>query len=209
MSDGIARNVSGVTKLEHWGDSYTRINMRGSRAAAFREGMNVTSSWGPLTEDMSYVERVEFIKGPAGFMMSNGEPSGIYNVVTKKPTGQTKGEATFTYGSYDFYRAAIDLDGKLDQTGRLLYRFNAMGQTTNSHRAHEFAKRYSIAPVISYQLDPKTKLTAEYNFQYMQSSNIGSYYAFSPDTATPRSHKITQSWNPDWSQQPSMTIRLY
>jgi iron complex outermembrane receptor protein len=69
----------------------------------------------------------------------------------------------------------------LDQTGRLLYRFNAMGQTTNSHRAHEFAKRYSIAPVISYQLDPKTKLTAEYNFQYMQSSNIGSYYAFSPD----------------------------
>jgi iron complex outermembrane receptor protein len=125
--------------------------------------MNVTSSWGPLTEDMSYVERVEFIKGPAGFMMSNGEPSGIYNVVTKKPTGQTKGEATFTYGSYDFYRAAIDLDGKLDQTGRLLYRFNAMGQTTNSHRAHEFAKRYSIAPVISYQLDPKTKLTAEYN----------------------------------------------
>lgn len=181
MSDGIARNVSGVTKLEHWGDSYTRINMRGSRAAAFREGMNVTSSWGPLTEDMSYVDRVEFIKGPAGFMMSNGEPSGIYNVVTKKPTGQTKGEATFTYGSYDFYRAAIDLDGKLDQTGRLLYRFNAMGQTTNSHRAHEFAKRYSIAPVISYQLDPKTKLTAEYNFQYMQSSNIGSYYAFSPD----------------------------
>ena len=91
MSDGIIRNVSGVSKLEHWGDSYTRVNMRGSRAAAFREGMNVTSSWGPLTEDMSYVDRVEFIKGPAGFMMSNGEPSGIYNVVTKKPTGQTKG----------------------------------------------------------------------------------------------------------------------
>lgn len=179
MSDGIIRNVSGVSKLEHWGDSYTRVNMRGSRAAAFREGMNVTSSWGPLTEDMSYVDRVEFIKGPAGFMMSNGEPSGIYNVVTKKPTGQTKGETTFTYGSYDFYRATIDLDGKLNDSGKLLYRFNAMGQSTNSHRAYEFAKRYSIAPVVSYQLDKDTKLTAEYNFQYMQSSNIGSYYNFS------------------------------
>lgn len=181
MSDGIIRNVSGATKLEHWGDSYTRINMRGARASAFREGMNVTSSWGPLTEDMSFVDRIEFIKGPVGFMMSNGEPNGIYNVVTKKPTGQTKGEASFTFGSYDLYRATIDLDGKLDKTGKLLYRFNAMGQSTNSHRAYEFAKRYSIAPVISYQLDENTKLTAEYDYQYMESSNIGSYYVFSPD----------------------------
>ena len=28
MSDGIIRNVSGATRQEHWGDLYTRINMR-------------------------------------------------------------------------------------------------------------------------------------------------------------------------------------
>ena len=108
MSDGAIRNVSGATRLEHWGDMYTRVNMRGSRAAAFRNGMNVTSNWGPLNEDMSFVDRIEFIKGPAGFMMSNGEPSGIYNVVTKKPTGKDfNGEATVNMGSYDLYRAAL------------------------------------------------------------------------------------------------------
>ncbi len=179
MSDGLVGNVSGVTRLEHWGDSYTRVNMRGSRAAAFREGMNVTSTWGPMTEDMSFVESVEFVKGPAGFMMSNGEPSGIYNVVLKKPTGQTKGQAEFTFGSYDMYRSTLDLDGKLDQDGRLLYRLNLMGQSKNSFRRYEFNKRYSIAPVVSYQLDNDTKLTAMYTFQYMKSSNIGSYYNFS------------------------------
>ena len=100
MSDGIIRNVSGATRQEHWGDLYTRINMRGGRAAAFREGMNLTSTWGPLTEDMSFVESIEFVKGPAGFMMSNGDPSGIYNVVVKKPTGQTKRQASLTLGSY-------------------------------------------------------------------------------------------------------------
>ena len=42
---------------------------------------------GPLTEDMSMVERIEFVKGPAGFMLANGDPSGFYNVVTKKPSG--------------------------------------------------------------------------------------------------------------------------
>lgn len=179
MSDGITGTVSGVTKLEHWGDSYTRINMRGSRAAAFREGMNMTSNWGPLTEDMSFVQEIEFVKGPAGFMMSNGEPSGIYNVVTKKPTGVTKGNVGFTFGSYDLYRATIDLDGKLEKTGKLLYRLNLMGQTKNSYRQYEFADRYSIAPVISYKVDENTLITAQYAFQYMKSSNIGSYYNFS------------------------------
>lgn len=179
MSDGIVANVSGATRLEHWGDSYTRINMRGSRLASFRDGMNVTSNWGPLTEDMSFVEAVEIIKGPAGFMMSNGEPSGIYNVVTKKPTGVQHGNVSFLFGSNDLYRGTLDLDGLADKKGKLLYRLNLMGQTRNSFRQYEFNKRYSIAPVVSYQLDDKTKLTAQYVFQYMKSSNTGSYYNFS------------------------------
>lgn len=48
-------------------------------------------------------------------MLSSGDPSGLYNVVTKKPTGVTKAEFTATAGSYDFYRASIDFDGKLDK----------------------------------------------------------------------------------------------
>ena len=180
MSDGLIRNVSGAMRLEHWADLYTNIYMRGSRVSAFRNGMNViTSYWSPLTEDMSFVDHVEFVKGPSGFMMSVGDPAGIYNVVTKKPTGITKGEASLTVGSYDLYRATVDLDGKLDKEGKLLYRLNLMDQTKNSFRPYEFNNRYSIAPVISYALDDKTTLTAEYNLQKVKSSDVGSYYVFS------------------------------
>ncbi len=179
MSDGVIRNVSGLTRLEHWGDLYTRINMRGGRASAFRNGMNITSSWGPLTEDMSFVDHIEFVKGPAGFMMSNGDPSGIYNIVTKRPTGQTKGEASLMLGSYDFYRSTLDLDGKLSEDGKLLYRLNLMGQTKNSFRPYEYNNRYSIAPVISYKIDENTTLTTEYILQHANMSDVGSYYVFS------------------------------
>ena len=194
MSDGLIRNVSGTTRLEHWGDLYTRVNMRGSRASAFRNGMNVTSAWGPLTEDMSFVDHVEFVKGPAGFLMSNGEPSGIYNVVTKKPTGIHKGEATLTLGSYDFYRGTLDLDGKLSPSGKLLYRLNLMGQTKNSFRNYEFNNRYSIAPVISYKIDPQTILTLEYVLQHVRMSNVGTYYAFSAKdyAALPREFTVAE-----------------
>lgn len=182
MSDGLIRNVSGLTRLEHWGDMYTNITARGSQIQAFRNGFNVVNSyWGPLTEDMSFVESIEFVKGPAGFMLSNGDPSGLYNVVTKKPTGKSKGEVGFTLGSFDLLRTTIDLDGKLSKDGKLLYRFNAAAQNKKSHRANEFNNRYSIAPVISYQIDDQTNVTFEYNYQRADMSNVGSFYVFSPD----------------------------
>jgi len=182
MSDGLIRNVSGLTKFEHWGDMYTNVQARGAQIQAFRNGFNVVNSgWGPLTEDMAFVDHIEFVKGPAGFMLSSGDPSGLYNVVTKKPTGRTKGEASFTLGSFDLSRATLDLDGKLNSDGKLLYRFNVSAQNKKSHRPNEYNDRYVIAPVISYQLDERTKLTAEYNYQRANMSNVGSYYVFSPD----------------------------
>ncbi|MEJ7560563.1 MAG: TonB-dependent receptor [Pedobacter sp.] len=182
MSDGVIRNVSGAIRLEHWGDMYTNILMRGSRLQAFRNGFNVvSSSWGPLTEDMSFVDHIEFVKGPAGFMLANGDPAGLYNVVTKKPTGETKGEASFTLGSFDLYRTALDLDGKVSKDGKFLYRLNVAGQDKRSHRAFEYNNRYSVAPVLSYQFSDKTKLTAEYTLQYAKMTDVGSYYQFSTD----------------------------
>ncbi|MBD2754602.1 TonB-dependent receptor [Spirosoma validum] len=194
MLEGVSRNVSGVTRQEHW-DNYSRLNMRGSRVSPFRNGMNVTSTWGPLTEDMSMVERVEFVKGPAGFMMANGEPSGFYNIVTKKPTGITKGEVNLTTGSFDTYRATLDLDGKLNQDGSLLYRMNVMGQSKGSFRDFEYNNRYTIAPVLKYKLSEQTSITAEYTYQYSQMSPMGSAYNFSPNgyAVFPRTLSITMA----------------
>lgn len=182
LSDGLIRNVSGVTRLEHWGDMYTNITARGSQLQAFRNGFNVVNSyWGPLTEDMSFVDHIEFVKGPAGFMLSSGDPSGLYNVVTKKPTGVTKGEVSLTTGSFGLLRTTLDLDGKLSSDGRLLYRLNLAAQNKNSFRPNEYNDRYAVAPVISYKLDDKTRLTLEYNYQRANMSNVGSYYVFSKD----------------------------
>jgi iron complex outermembrane recepter protein len=178
MLEGVQRNVSGAQKVEHW-DNYARINMRGSQVTAFRNGMNVQMPWGPLSEDMSMVERIEFVKGPAGFMLANGEPSGFYNVVTKKPTGINKGEVTFSLGSFEYYRSTIDLDGKLSKNGKLLYRINFMGQLKGSHRDYEYNNRYSIVPVIKYLIDDKSAITFEYTHQFSQMNVIGSNYAFS------------------------------
>lgn len=180
LSDGVLRNVAGAQRLEHWGDMYTRVNMRGSRAAAFLNGVNVTSNWGPLSEDMSYVDHIEFIKGPSGFLMSNGEPSGIYNVVTKKPTGNSfNGYARFTLGSFDMYRGEVDFDSKI--TDKVAFRLNLMAQNKNSFRKYEFNDRYVVNPSLKFNLSDKTTLTTEYIYQKAKMSEVGSAYVFSFD----------------------------
>ncbi len=182
MSDGVIRNVSGAVRMEHWGDMYTNISMRGSQIQAFRNGFNLVNSyWGPLTEDMSFVDHIEFVKGPAGFMLANGDPSGLYNVVTKKPTGQNRREVSLTAGSFGLYRGSLDADGKLTKNGKLLYRINVAAQQKNSFRKNEFNDRYSVAPVLSYQITDKTKVTLEYTYQRAKMSNVGSYYIYYPE----------------------------
>jgi len=178
MLENVARNVSGAQMIEHWG-TFARVNMRGFKIPAFRNGMNVELPWGPLTEDIAIVDRIEFVKGPAGFMLSSGEPGGLYNVVTKKPSLYHENEVSLTTGSFNTLRATLDYGGEMDDNGKLLYRVNIMGSTKGSHRDYEFNNRYTIAPSIKYQLTDRTSITAEYIYQYSQMSLIGATYVFS------------------------------
>jgi iron complex outermembrane receptor protein len=177
MLEGIQRNVSGAQKIEHW-DIYSRINMRGSQVTPFRNGVNLQlSPWSPLAEDMCFVDRIEFIKGPASYMLSASEPGGFYNIVTKQPTGMNRGNLGFTVGSFNTYRSTLDLDGKI--SNKLLFRLNVMGQLKDSHRDFEYQNRYTFAPVLKYIVNKNTSITLEYNEQNAQTSAIGSNYAFS------------------------------
>jgi iron complex outermembrane receptor protein len=180
MLETVTRNTSGAQMIEHWGN-FARINMRGFKLPAFRNGMNVDLPWGPLTEDVSLVERIEFVKGPAGFMLSSGEPGGFYNVVTKKPQENQPNEVSLMYGSFNTIRTTIDIGGDLSNNNKLLYRLNLMGMTKQSHRDYEYNKRYTIAPSLTYNLNAKTSISAEYIYQYSQMSVVGAAYVFASD----------------------------
>lgn len=179
ITDGLVRNVSGAMRLEHWGDLYARVNMRGTRATPFINGVNVFSQWGPLAEDMSYVDRIELVKGPAGFMISYGEPSGLYNIVTKTPhfSEKTKGSVGITTGSYNLYRGEADINTKLND--KVAVRLNVMGKNSKSFRPYDFNDRYVANPSVKYKLSDKTTLTAEYIYQKAKMSQVGSFYMFS------------------------------
>lgn len=110
----LSRNVSGVNSIFPFPGVYTDFNIRGTRATQgkFRNGMNMGNSiFGMLQEDMSYTESVEFIKGPAPYLLGQGEPGGLFNVVTKKPTKETIRNINLSGGSFNLFRVHGDISG--------------------------------------------------------------------------------------------------
>ncbi|THF62587.1 TonB-dependent receptor [Pseudothauera rhizosphaerae] len=70
---------------------------------------------------LNNVERVEVLRGPEMFKYSMGSPGGIINVVTRRGGPEYfSGSARIGLGSYDAYRAGVDLNGR---AGRFDYTF--------------------------------------------------------------------------------------
>ncbi len=177
--DGLNRNVSGVRRDIQWDNAYAVLNIRGSRISGnFRNGILMFNYLGPLPEDMSYVEKVEFIKGPGSFMIANNEPGGFYNVVTKKPTGAFRNELGFSTGSFKLFRGTGDFDGTIGKSKKLLYRVNVMAQHKGSWIDKDNQNRYVVAPVLTYKITDKISITGEYVYQHLKFAQMAPY-AFS------------------------------
>jgi iron complex outermembrane receptor protein len=180
VTEGVSRNVSGVTRLEISNNLGPYLFMRGGQIASLRNGVDLTPIYrGPVPDDAAIIDRVEFVKGPSSFMNNIGDPAGSFNTVTKQPTGTPHYGLSAILGSYDFYRLAADLGGPLTKSGKLQYRLNSMVMRSNSFVQGDFNKRLLVAPVLKYQFSDRTYLAAEYTFQAF------SYGLYSPIVMTP------------------------
>ncbi|WP_408582609.1 TonB-dependent receptor [Myroides odoratimimus] len=179
MSDAIAQNVSGVRSVLHQEQASAGIYVRGYGASNLRNGMDISGSFGPIREDNTFIERVEFVKGPAGFMMGNTQPGGFYNIVTKKPTGSNKTTVKTILGSYNLYRAEVDVDTKLTKDERLLFRINGMATKASSFQLYNKNNYLSLAPSLKYNISDDTNITFEYIFNSNEFEGGFSKYAYS------------------------------
>ena len=63
--------------------------------------------------DLGELERIEVLKGPQGTVFGKNTSAGVINVVTKRPTFETEGEAVLTGMNYNGYEAAASMNGSL------------------------------------------------------------------------------------------------
>lgn len=113
--------------------------------------------------DLYNVERVEILKGPSGMIFGRGGAGGIVNRVTKRPTFDWLGETSLLVGSYDQIRGTVDIGNRF--SGNAAWRFNAMGEQSNSFRDGVAMRRWGVNPVVTAELDGRSTLTFDFDHQ--------------------------------------------
>lgn len=166
VNESVTRNVSGTFREELHNGISSDIFARGGYINAQRNGVDLRPLLkGPLGDDISVIESLEFMKGPAAFMNALGDPAGSYNVVTKKPSGATQSMFTIHQGSFGMLRAEADIEGGYDKSKKLFYRLNLSGMHKKGFMKFDDNSRIVIAPSLKYNFDENTSLTAEYIYQ--------------------------------------------
>jgi iron complex outermembrane receptor protein len=114
--------------------------------------------------DLSNIEQIEVLRGPASVLYGVGRAGGVVNLTTKQPLDKPFYRLEGSVGNLDFYRASIDFTGPLNSERTVLYRLNAAYRDTGSPTDFVSRQEFTIYPTLSVQFSKDTKLTFEVGY---------------------------------------------
>ena len=113
--------------------------------------------------DLSNIERVEVLKGPASVLYGRGSAGGLVNRVTKKPLADPLLEAGVTLGSHGQRRGEFDA-GMASADKDALFRVTGAVEDSTGFRDRYFLRRQALAPSATFKLSPATTLTLQADY---------------------------------------------
>ena len=104
------RNISGVSLF-----SYAGVTARGFRQQEiFYDGLRGDPNIGFTVPQLFNIERVEFLKGPAGMLYGQTAPGGLFNYVTKQPERDFSASVGVVAGTENRYGAQGEVTGPIN-----------------------------------------------------------------------------------------------
>lgn len=162
---GVAANQRGGTVTR-----YDQLVLRGFAPSIFLDGMQLIA--GPYSRpqvDFNRVDHIDVVKGPASVLYGSSTPGGLVNVVSKLPEEEAFGRIEGQLGTYDFRRAAIDVNQPLTGDGKLLGRIVGGWQKSDGFTEGTFSERYHVSPMLRFVPDEATSLTLVAAYQHSPS----------------------------------------
>jgi iron complex outermembrane receptor protein len=193
------KNIPGVIMQLENNSAGGTVTSRGFSTQSFlRNGVPGIIGGGTL--DPANIENIEAIKGPSGALYGSSLVSfgGLFNCVTKKPLDSFQTRIGYTGGGFGLSRLDADVNAPLDKAHRLLARINAAQYAEGSFQDAGFKKYYFVAPVVTYQLSDKTKLTVETEYKREKAN---SFYRLFADGSYVTGVRSPKALNIDWNKR--------
>lgn len=110
-------------------------------------------------------ERIEVPKGPASVLYGAGNPGGLVDFVSKKPTREPFHEIALEPGSFERFQGKLDLSGPIDEEGVLSYRLTGLFRESDTQVDMIGNDRVFVAPALAWRPGEATSLTVMGRFQ--------------------------------------------
>ncbi|MBV6287734.1 TonB-dependent siderophore receptor [Pseudomonas aegrilactucae] len=184
-----------------------------------------------ITNSVIY-DRVEILKGATGLVNGIGYPSGVINLVRKRPTAQFQGHVAAGAGSWDHYRTELDLSGPLLESGALRGRFVAATEQQHTFIDYQKNEQNIFYGVLDADLTDTTLVSVGYEYQennndasstthlpalykngqpvrFSRSTNPADKWAYRNHRTQRAFASIEQQFDNDWSLKATASLRNY
>jgi len=156
--------------------------------ATYLDGVYQPDAFGTIYE-LANLERIEVLKGPQVTLFGRNATGGAINIVTKKPAFTPEGEATFTYGRYNYVKGTAYVTGPI-VADRVAASVSAVGLRDDGYIRNIYLNKdqgkRELAAVRSKVLFTPSDTT---EFQ------LGGYYSWSKDDTTFSTHPVNGNTN--------------
>ncbi|MFC7298280.1 TonB-dependent siderophore receptor [Herminiimonas aquatilis] len=151
-----------------------------------------------VSPDLAVYDRVEVLRGPAGLFNGAGQPGGTVNLVRKRPLETRQLTAQVSAGTWDNYRAGVDLSLPLNDAGTVRSRFVAAQEDKKFFYDVAESKRSVFYGIVEADIGPRTTLGAGISYE---KNDMTPFYGGLPrysngkDLGLPRSTYLNAAWS--------------
>jgi iron complex outermembrane receptor protein len=153
------RNVAGVSQATVYG-FFDGFNIRGFNASAgatYLDGLLASNDM--ANYELSGLQQLEVVKGPASGLYGQGPLSGIVNMVSKRPQEERFADLGVSAGTDRFREGRLDANSPLDARGNLLGRINLLYRSQDFFVDSSDMQRVYAAPSLTWKIGDATTLT--------------------------------------------------
>ena len=162
--EDVLKNVPGIG-LSNGDGQRDQVTIRGFSAIGdmYVDGLRDDALY---YRDLSNVERVEVVKGPAAVLYGRGSSGGLINSVSKKPNFSPVQEVGVSFDSEGKRRTQFDAGWADQQQGDKAFRITGALEDSDTFRDDGYIDRKAIAPTAYFKLSDDLDLTVGATYLY-------------------------------------------